>query len=284
MDWAETLNRAIDYMEEHLTEDVSCETVAAHVYLSPFHFQRAFSLMTGMTVGEYVRKRRLSLAGTELAAGPEKRVVDMALKYGYETPESFCKAFRRFHGVSPQRAKRPGASLCTFHRLTVKIILEGGTKMEYRIENKPAFRVVLMTRKFTEETSMAGIPRFWDEYIAQGWMAKVCGQFGVCLQAENGAKEWEYGIGCRESLAREIPAGFTTLDIPAHTWAVFPCRGAMPDSLQQLWGRVYSEWLPHSGYELAQGCDLELYTEGDTSSPDYYSEIWLPVRGKGDAT
>lgn len=280
MDWTETLNRAIDYLEDHLTEDVTCEEAAARVYLSPFHFQRAFAMMTGMTVGEYVRSRRLSLAGQELASHPEVKVIDTALKYGYETPESFTKAFRRFHGISPQQAKQPGAVLCTFRRLTVKIILEGGTKMEYRIENKPAFRVVLKTRTFTEETNRKGIPRFWEEYKAQGLMAKVCGQFGVCLQVGEGAKEWEYGIGCEESLAGEIPEGFLTRDIPAHTWAVFPCRGAMPDALQQLWGRVYSEWLPHAGYDLLPDCDLELYTAGDTSSPDYYSEIWLPVRKK----
>ena len=280
MDWAETLNRAIDYMEKHLTGDAACETAAAYVFLSPFHFQRAFSIMTGLTVAEYVRKRRLSLAGQELASHPEEKVIDVALKYGYETPESFCKAFRRFHGISPQRAKRPGAALCTFPRLTVKIILEGGTKMEYRIEEKPAFRVVLMTRKFTEETNMAGIPQFWDEYASQGLMEKVCGQFGVCLQAKNGAREWEYGIGCEEALAPGIPEGFAPLDIPAHTWAVFPCRGALPDSIQQLWGRVYSEWLPQAGYDLLPDCDIEWYTEGDTSSPGYYSEIWIPVQKK----
>ena len=113
-------------------------------------------------------------------------------------------------------------------------------------------------------------------------MGKVCGQFGICLQAEPAAKEWEYGIGCEESLAGVIPEGFRFLEIPAHTWAIFPCRGAMPDTLQQLWKRVYSEWLPHADYALLPGCDLELYTAGDTSSPDYYSEIWIPVKKKGE--
>lgn len=282
MDWAETLNRAIRFMEDHLTREVSSGEIAVHVNLSPFHFQRAFSLMTGLTVGEYMRNRRLSLAGEELTSHPEAKVVDMALKYGYDTPESFSKAFRRFHGCPPHRARQSGIPLRTFPRLTVKIILEGGSTMDYRIEKKPAFRVVAMTRGFTADSSATRIPLFWDEYKAAGWMEQVCGQFGICLQAEKGSKEWKYGIGCKETLVKTIPEGFITLEIPALTWAIFPCRGPMPDALQQLWSRVYSDWLPDSGYELVPSCDIEYYTEGDTASPSYYSEIWLPVKLKGE--
>lgn len=279
MEWTAVLNRAISYMEENLLRELTCQEVAEHIHFSSFHFQRAFSLMTGMTVGEYLRCRRLSLAGEELRDG-KLRVIDAALKYGYETPESFAKAFRRFHGVAPSHAGNPGCTLKSFSRLLIKIYLEGGTAMEYRIEEKGSFRVTITTRPFTDENSKTGIPAFWADYFAAGLADRVCGQLGICLPWEAGEKEWRYGIGCLEPMAIGLPEGFEVLEIPAHTWAVFTSIGALPDALQSLWGRVYSEWLPQSGYELLPGCDMELYTVGDTSSPQYRSEIWLPVKKK----
>ena len=135
MDWITGIQRAIDYVEAHLTEPIDYEEVAKRAYSSSFHFQRIFSIMCGFTLGEYIRARRLSLAGSALAGG-EGKVIDIAMKYGYETPESFSRAFTRFHGISPSKAKANGAALKSYSRLSVKLILSGGNAMDYRIEKR----------------------------------------------------------------------------------------------------------------------------------------------------
>jgi AraC family transcriptional regulator len=279
LEWIKSLNGAIEYIEENITENITCEDIAKHVYLSSFHFQRAFSLFTGLTVGEYIRNRRLSLAGYELLAGNVK-VIDIALKYGYETPEGFSKAFSRFHGVTPNEVRKQGTILKSFNRLILKIILEGGKSMDYRIEKKEKFQVVAKTRYFTEETSKMEIPKFWDDYYQAKLDEKVYPMLGICSPAEDHSNQWKYGIGCERKHVMEIPSGFEIIEVPAYTWALFTCKGAMPDSMQNLWKRVYGEWLPASNYELIPDYDIEFYMEGDNASEDYVCEIWIPVKEK----
>ncbi|MGB4661095.1 MAG: AraC family transcriptional regulator [Mobilitalea sp.] len=279
MEWMKSLNQAIEFIEDNIKENITCEDIAEHIYLSSFHFQRSFSLFTGLTVGEYIRNRRLSLAGHELLVSNVK-VIDIALKYGYETPEGFSKAFARFHGVTPNDVKKQGTILKSFNRLILKIILEGGNCMDYRIEKKDAFQVVAKIKYFNEETSKTEIPKFWEEYYQSKLNEKVCGMLGICAQEKDNVKEWKYGIGCEVQYAKEITEEFETLEIPAYTWAIFTCIGAMPDAIQDQWKRVYSEWLPASNYELISDYDIELYTEGDNNREDYVSEIWIPVKEK----
>lgn len=276
MEWTAALNKAIRYMESHLSQSLTVEEIARECSLSPSHFQRAFSLLTGMTPGEYLRSRRLSLAGEEILSGAS--VLDTALRYGYESPESFSKAFRRFHGVSPQGVKKTGAALRAFSPLQLKVTLEGGKKLIYKLQKKPAFSILALTRSFSWENNFSGIPTFWDEYLAAGLGEQVPGQFGVCLPPSHEASHWEYGIGCEQSLIVSRPKGFRLLSIPAHTWAVFPCRGSLPQTMQSLWKQIYSEWLPQTGYEFLPDCEVELYTEGDAADPSYYSEIWIPIK------
>jgi len=283
MDWITRLQNSVDHIENHLLDDLSIEEVAETAFVSSFHYQRIFSLLTGMTIGEYIRKRRLARAGQEIACSGDK-VIDIALKYGYDSPESFSKAFTRFHGISPAAARAPGSSLKSFSPLVLKITIEGGLTMEYRIENKQEFKVLAMSRMFTAETSSAEIPKFWNEFFSKGCNKVACGRFGICCPPEKGSRQFKYGIGnyLNETSAdqSDVPAGFEILDISAGTWAVFPCVGPMPDSIQGLWKRIYSEWLPTSGYEIVPGYDIEMYTEGDVDSSGYKSEIWLPVKKK----
>lgn len=276
MEWIKTLNKAIDYIEDNITENIRCEDVADHIYLSSFHFQRTFSLLTGISVGEYIRNRRLSIAGQELLTSNHK-VIDIALKYGYETPESFSKAFSRFHGVTPNEAKKQGTILKSFNRLIVKIILEGGNSMDYRIEKKEAFQIVAKTKYFTADTSNMDIPKFWSEYNSEGLDKKVRDMMGICVHSKENKNGWKYGIGCEKKYVDVIPEGFEILEIPTHTWAIFTCIGAMPDAIQNLWKRVYGEWLPASNYEMIPNYDIEFYTDGDSSKDDYVSEIWIPI-------
>ena len=278
MDWVKTLNDALDYIEDNLLEDITSLNIAKHVYVSNAHLQRGFYYMTGLTLGEYIRNRRLTLAGHELSAKGAK-VIDAAVKYGFETSESFSKAFSRFHGVTPAQAKRRGVNLKSYNRLTAKIIMEGGSVMDYRIEKKEAFSVIVKAKTFGENGA-AEIPAFWDEYLSSGAGASVAPMMGVCGDVNPDNKEFWYGIGSPAENTAPIPDGFVKWDIPENSWAIFKCVGAMPDAIQTMWKRIYSEWLPQANYELIPSYDIEYYTEGDTSSPDYISEIWAPVKEK----
>lgn len=276
MDWIKTVNNAIAYMEDHLTEQITSADIAGSVNLSVFHFHRAFSLLTEMSPAEYLRKRRLSQAGAELVSGNVK-IVDVALKYGYETPESFTKAFTRFHGVSPMQAKK-GSPIQFMSRYIVRIAIEGGQIMEYGIEKWEALDLLVHAKTFHAETSEREIPGFWDEYYKNENYRKIPGYLGVCAQQKTGGDEFLYGIGCRASDVEGVPEGFEIIHIPEYTWAVFKCVGPMPNSIQDMWDRIYKEWLPVADYELIPDYDLENYLPGDPASGDYVSEICIPVR------
>ena len=276
MDWIKTINHAIGYMEDHLTEQITLEDIAKSVDLSVFHFHRAFSMLTGMSPGEYLRKRRLSQAAAELVNKDEK-VIDIALKYGYETPESFTKAFTRFHGISPMQARK-GSTIQFMSRYTVRITIEGGQIMEYKIEKWEAMDLLVHAKDFHPETSDKEIPMFWDEYYADEEYRKVPGYLGVCAQQKSDSDVFRYGIGCKASDVNGVPKGFEILHLPEYTWAVFKCVGPMPDAIQDMWERIYKEWLPTAEYELIPDYDIENYLPGDSSAQDYVSEICIPVR------
>lgn len=279
MEWIQSLNKAIEYVEDNLLDDLSCEEIAQHVFVSNHHFQRVFHLLTGMTIGEYIRNRRLSLAGQELTL-PGSKVIDVGLKYGYETPESFAKAFSRFHGITPNQAKAEGSDLKSYNRLVIKIMLEGGNIMDYRLLKKDSFKVLARTKVFTEQNNQTEIPKFWSEYYRDGSSQRVCGMLGICEQEKKGCREFRYGIGCEYKEGSVIPEGFEIMDIPAYTWAIFRCVGPMPSAIQKMWERIYSEWLPQAEYELIPDYDIEYYTEGNNQDADYVSEIWIPVKKK----
>ena len=276
MDWIRTINSAIEYMESRLTEEITLADIAKRVHLSAFHFQRAFSLLTGMSPAEYLRKRRLSQAGADLMTGEEK-VIDVALKYGYDSPESFAKAFARFHGVSPMQVKK-GGPIQFMNRLAVRITIEGGGIMEYKIEKWEAMELLVHAKEFHAETSETEIPAFWEAYYANEAYRRIPGYLGVCAQQKTDGDEFRYGIGCKASDVEGVPEGFEVIRIPARTWAVFKCVGPVPHAIQAMWERIYKEWLPVSEYALIPDYDIENYLPGDPSSPDYVSEICIPVK------
>ena len=190
MDWITGIQKAIDYTEAHLLEEIDYEAVAQQAYSSSFHFQRRFRFLCGFTLGDYIRMRRLSLAAEDLTRGREK-IIDVALRYGYDTPESFSRAFARFHGVTPTEAKR-GGQVRTFTPLSVKLILTGGSKMEYRIEKPGPVQVVCKRRQVTKPENARGIEditEFWNECGKDGSMGRIvasptagsCGIMPGCL-------------------------------------------------------------------------------------------------------
>lgn len=273
--WIEGIQDAIEYIEENLTEELNIQDIADKAYVSAFHFQRIFNVLCGFTVGEYIRNRRLSLAAEELSRSDAK-VIELAIKYGYDSPDSFTRAFTKFHGISPSAAKLKGAKLKSFARLKIKLILEGGTMLEYKIVEKAQFTVMGRSRRFNTDTSYEEVPKFWLEHLQSEEHKNVCGVFGICIDVDG--KNFDYLIADNYEPWKEIPAGYETRVIPAGTWAVFPCRGPLPKSLQDVNTKIWSEWLPNcKEYKLAGNYNIEMYTPSDIYQEEYYSEIWVPV-------
>ncbi len=282
MDWIKIIENALRYIEKNLSGELTVDRIAEKVNISPFYFQKGFSMLCGYSVGEYIRMRRLSVAGSELVTSDNK-VIDLALKYGYDSPDSFTKAFTRFHGSTPTDVRRKGALLKSFAPLHIKIILDGGNTMEYRVEEKPAFRVMGVSKIFSYETANADIPQYWDEIHVQAAVKPVEGMYGICFDEEMGGNRFRYMIADDLEEGKAGEKNLETYEVPRHTWAIFPCRGAMPLSLQEVNRRIFSEWLPASNYEIAEGYNIEYYSDSaefkdGTQDPDYYAEVWIPVR------
>lgn len=290
MDWITGIQRALDYTEAHLTGEVDYEEAAGEACSSAFHFQRMFTMLCGFTLGDYIRMRRLAIAAEDLMRTDDK-VIDIAYRYGYDTPESFSRAFTRFHGVTPTQA-RHGGSVKSFSRLSVKLILSGGTTMDYRIEKKDAFKLICKKKQVTKpqgDTATADISAFWNEVGADGTMDKICrygkfdtyhGVLGVCFSDEMAGSGFPYGIGAEWSGAPLTDKGLDIVEIPAYTYAVFTCRGKMPDAFKETYKRICTEFFPQSNYEYGQGVELEVYPSADTQNPDYTCEIWIAVKEK----
>ena len=284
MNWVKTIEDAIEYIERNITEDLTAGRIAREVNISAFYFQRGFSMLCGYTVGEYVRMRRLSIAGEELLASDVK-VIDLAMKYGYDSPDSFTKAFTRFHGSTPTDVRRGGAMLKSFAPLHIKLTLDGGSTMEYRIEKKPAFKVMGVSKKFSYENANAEIPQFWNEVFMQTAERPVLGMYGVCFDEEMAGNEFNYMIAADLDEEQAAKKHLDVNEISEHTWAVFPCRGPMPIPLQEVNRKIFSEWLPSSNYEIAEGYNIEYYSNPEDftngmQDAEYYAEVWIPVKEK----
>lgn len=291
MEWIRGLQRAIDYVEDHLEEEINYKEAAAQAYSSVFHFQRIFSILCGITLGDYIRLRRLTLAGSELAS-TDCKVIDAALKYGYESPESFSRAFMKFHHISPSQAKAKPAELKSFSRLSVKIILEGGNLMDYRIEKRDGFQAVIKKERFTGsgELTHNQISSLWAECSKDGTIVSMCkcmdaescfkdGVLGICFDNPSEG-DYDYAIGVYYDGHSEIPKGLSIAEIPPQTWAAFRCKGAMPDAFQKMWKMIYTEFFPTSVHQPAGGMCLEVYYSDKVKADDYECEIWVSVQEK----
>lgn len=287
MEWTESLRRAVDYMENHLLEEIGADDVARAVHISPFYFQKGFKIMTGLSVREYIRGRRLYRAALDLLAG-DASVLELAYRYGYDTPESFTKAFTRFHGVPPSQIRGDSRKIRTFLPLKIVVQMRGGNEMDYQVEKMDSFTVIGFQRVFDYGDSYQKIPVFWDEFMEQSYPAAVketisrcqIGEFGICLEDMPGTHQFHYLIGGWYD-GGAVPEGMELVKIPAMTWAKFRCVGPLPGALQSVNTRIFQEWLPSNpDYEIACGMAVEWYAMEDTSSDHYESGIWIPVRRK----
>ncbi|MCP1103528.1 AraC family transcriptional regulator [Aequitasia blattaphilus] len=285
MDWMEGIREAINYIEDNITTEITMEEIAKKACISPFYFQKGFAMLCGFTVGEYIRYRRLALAGSELVATDQK-IIDIALKYGYDSPDSFTKAFTRFHGTTPTAVRKDGETIKSFVPLKIKFTLDGGYSMDYKIVNKDAFTVIGVSKTFLYENAKEEIPTFWTEHHQAGRGNVVAGMYGINLDDSMEGIEFEYLIADNYEAQKDIPEGYITKVIPQYTWAVFSCKGAMPNALQDTNRKIFEEWLPNcKDYEIAAGCCIEMYEDPSqypkgTLDEDYYSEMWIPVKKK----
>lgn len=286
MDWITGIQNALNYIEEHITEELDYEEIAKQAACSNFYFQRLFGILCGFSLGEYIRNRRLSIAGSELSIRNIK-VIDAAIKYGYDSPESFTRAFVKFHGITPSQAKKDGSKLKNFSRISVQIILKGGSVMDYKIVKKETFRVIekLERHSINDSENKNTIPEFWERSHKDGTVNKLLELtsdkefiLGVCYNhAPTNTQTFGYSIAavCGDDTA--VPDGFRISEIPARTWAVFECIGPMPQAVQQLWHRICTEFFPTSNYKPTYEMDIEAYPAGNMTSEDYRTEIWVPV-------
>lgn len=294
MDWTESLRRAIDFMENSLVENISPEDVSKAMNISPFYLERGFKLMTGYTMGEYIRCRRLYLSALDIIGGREK-VIDIALKYGYDTPESFTKAFTRFHNVTPSGLRKEPRKVRTFLPLKIQVVIQGGNSMDMVVEKMSGFKVIGYESIINFETSYTDIPKLWDKFCSEKMsplrgktpetaeekaIADNCiGMFGVCID-DIGANKFRYLIA-GEYKGGDVPEGMTLYEFPDAEWAKFRCVGPMPGAIQSVNTKIFREWLPgNPDYDIAFGANIEWYSEGDGGAADYESAIWIPVKRK----
>ena len=275
MEWIERLNQAMNYMEEHLTEQVDYEELGRIAGCSSYHFQRMFSYMAGMPLSEYIRKRKMSLAAVDLQGGKIK-IIDAAEKYGYSSPTAFNRAFQSIHGIAPSAIKTEGVSVKSFPPITFKLTVKGVEEMEYRIETKDAFRIVGVSVPLEKEIekNFAVIPSKWQEISMNGTLQKLTGMMnaepmGVLgVSTCNEEEPWRYYIAVSSSKDRE------ECTVAAATWAIFSGSGTN-QSIQELEQRIVTEWLPTSGYEYGSAPDIEVYLNPDPANAQY--EVWIPV-------
>ncbi len=295
MDWLDRLSDALSYMEDNLDGEISYETAARLASTSVYHFQRMFSYIAGVPLSEYLRRRRMTLAALDLQKGG--KVLEVSLRYGYESPTAFNRAFQSVHGITPSMAQKPGAVLKAFPRIAFQLSIKGDVEMEYRIIKKDAFRVVGVNDPIRVaakpeagadfnpaeiEESFRRVPIFWQEQGQKGTIDKLVpliqgepmGVLGISDCTNEGGMNYYYIAVATEA---PVPEGMCEFTVPACTWAVFSGEG-LPQSIQELQRRIFSEWLPTSGYDWAFAPDIEVYL--DNNPTQMKCEVWLPISKK----
>jgi AraC family transcriptional regulator len=282
--WIERLNDCVAYLEDNLDGDVDWDVLCDKACLSRLYFSRLFEAATGTGVSEYMRRRKMTLAVKDLLSG--RKVIDVALDYGYSSPEAFSRAFKSVHAIAPSRVGDNAATLKSYHRISFTISIKGDRAMNYRLEKKDAFKVLGASIETTGEEgkNYVEIPRFWQESNQNGLMKRMedlspkdeC--YGICFDGEGNSPEFRYAIAV--DYAGGETGEFETMEIPAAEWAVFESVGPMPSAIQEVWKRIFSEWLPATGYGLESGPQIECYYPGDPGSADYRCEVWIPITRK----
>ncbi|MEU2869119.1 AraC family transcriptional regulator [Streptomyces olivoreticuli] len=281
----ERLNQALEHIESHLDQRIEVSELARIAVTSEYHFRRMFSTLAGVSLSEYIRRRRLTVAGAEVLAG-ERTLLEIAMRYGYSSGEAFARAFRTVHGLGPGEARRTGAALHSQPRMSFRLIVEGSSSMRYRVVDKEQFRVV--GKKVRVPLVHAGVNPAVHDFIrsigqeAIGRMAALSDQepegiVAVCDNLDPSREEgtefdYYHGVVTRAA----VPDGLDALTVPAGTWAVFENSGPFPQSLQYLWRDVFTQWFPSNPYQSRPGPEI-LRTRLSPDRAQADAELWIPV-------
>lgn len=272
-------NQVMEYIEQHLEEEIDYDKISKIACCCAFHFQRMFSYMTGISLTEYVRRRKMTKAGFDLQNSKEK-IIDIALKYGYQSPTAFNRAFQSVHGIAPSCARKEGVCLNAFYPILFQMVVKGVQKMQYKICNKKSFSVAAVSMKLEKdmEKNFQKVPLFWQEVQKNGTLEVLKNNIkkepvGILGISDCCGKDWKYFIGVATEEA--VPEGMEEIEIPEGTWAVFSGKGKAPEAIQELEKKVFTQWLPYSGYEYAQKPDIEVYY--NQNPEDALFEVWICV-------
>jgi AraC family transcriptional regulator len=287
MDLLKNMNDAMKYIEENLTDEIDFKMVARLAHCSEYHFKRMFSFLAGIPLSEYIRRRRLSLAALELT-NSQIKVIDVAMKYGYHSPDSFTRAFLHLHGVTPSEARNNGQPLKAYPLMTFQLSIRGGNELNYRIEQKEAFSIVGIMKRvpIIFEGENPEITAMWQSLtmekidqlkelsnVEPKGMIQASTNFSEGRMEEKGELDQYIGV----ATTQECPENFSKLEVPALTWAVFESTGPFPHTLQETWGRIYSEWFPSSNYQVTEGPEILSIRTKDLTSSSVKCEIWIPI-------
>lgn len=290
MDSLKNMNAAMQYIEDNLTHEIDFKEVAKIALCSEYHFKRMFSFLAGISLSEYIRCRRLTLAVFELKDSNAK-VIDVAIKYGYNSPDSFTRAFQNLHGITPSEARSTSLSLKAYSPMTFQLSIQGGNEMNYRIEEKGPFQIIGIQKRVPIVFNGVNeeIASMWKSLDSQSietlkslsnieptGIISASTNFSEGRMEEKGELDHYIGV----ATTKDCPKQFKQLEVANSTWAIFEAVGPFPDALQNVWGRIYSEWFPSSNYELAEGPEILWNESKDVSSPNFRSEIWVPVLKK----
>lgn len=294
VDYYDRVQRSVDFIEERLTQDIELEAVAKEAYCSLFHFHRIFQALIGDSMKEYIRKRRLSLAGREIACSDIK-IIDIALKYGYETPEAFTKAFKKFHGMTPMECRKLEGPFVFREKVSVITyktqLVSGGRSMNYKIIEKDEFKIVGREIRVRNDNgdNYKSVPQFWKECLADGIYEKF-GKLknrvnpkdnvvlGMCSDFD-GINTFSYFICTEVSNSGDLLENMVQKTIPSAKYAVFTAKGKLPEAIQGAWKEIYGTWFLQSGYERTDGPDFELYDKRcEINDENCEVDIYIPIK------
>lgn len=281
MEWIEKLNQAINYIENNLEGDIDYNEAAKIACCSTFHFQRMFSYIAGVTLGEYIRRRRMTKAAFDLQNSSIK-ILDLAARYSYDSPTSFSRAFQNIHDITPVSARKMGVKLKSYPKLIFNLSVKGEEELQYRIEEKGEIHIVGIRKRLETdmEKNFLTIPRFWKETKESGVAQQICkimnqdpkGILGV--SSYESKKDYYYYIAAATD--SHALSGMIEYKIPAATWVIFECTGNFKENVQEIYKRFYTEWLPFSGYEYAETEDIEIYPV--LGSENDKVEVWFAIK------
>ncbi|HBE05007.1 MAG TPA: AraC family transcriptional regulator [Firmicutes bacterium] len=291
MEWVKRINDVIDYIEANLDSEISYDIIAEISACSIYNFQRMFSYIANKPLSEYIRNRRLTIAAFDIMNSKEN-IIDIAAKYGYASHDSFTRAFQKFHGVLPSKVRSEVTMLKSCPKISFQIIIRGDSYMNFQIEQWPAFTVSGIMNRVKTSEAFRVVPQIWENAGRDGTMEQLfhlwrkadlrpVGLLGISAKGQWGnAEEMSYHLGvttyvdmpdCKKV---ETPDHMVEFQLPPATWAIFEANGSLPEAVQTIYKKFYTEWLPNSGYELADLPVIECYLQNDRQ------EVWIAVKSQ----